>query len=88
MLKLPPSQPALKPDLLAVVRRLTDVLHKDDYKLVFPADWQGTPHFHARIPGTETWAHVYIREETDDRFLNRFNQDTSGRVRNERGQFT
>ena len=26
--------------------------------------------------------------ETDDRFLSRFNQDTSGRERNERGQFT
>ena len=87
MIKLPPSHPALKPDLLAVVRRVTDVLHKDDYKLVFPSDWHGTPHFHARIPGTESWAPNDVREETDPRFHSRFNHNTSGRVRNQRGQF-
>jgi hypothetical protein len=76
MPRLPASYPAIKPDILAVVRRVTSVLSKDGYKLVFPPDWQGVPHFHARIPGTETWAHVYIREETDERFRTRYNQDT------------
>ena len=87
MRQLPDSHPAIKPALLATVRRVTTALNKEGYKLKFPDGWQGIAHFHARIPGTDTWAHIYIREETDERFLTRFNQDTSGRARNEHGQF-